>query len=207
MSRNCWRKALGATAGTFKENTWGQEVMKQSKAAVLKIFLATAFTLGVGQQSYGQVFKCIENGRNVYSDKPCSGERATMQKGAVSVMPSQIINYGSSSTSYQNDYSGNDVSVNRSGGTAFSRSPSNPAGRKTISTLLPNGGSIDDRKKRSTQRRASPPPPPSVMTHCAGGFCYDNQGGTYHGHGPGSVTMTSPSGGTCVRVGDMVHCN
>lgn len=183
--------------------------MKQSKAAVVKIFLATAFTLGAAQLSYGQVFKCIEGGRNVYSDKPCSGERASIQKGAVSVMPSQSSNYSSPSTSYQSDYSGSAVQVNRGGGTAFSRSPSNPTGRQTISTLLPNGGSIDDRKKRSTQRRASPPPPPppSVMTHCAGGFCYDNQGGTYHGHGPGSVTMTSPSGGTCVRVGDMVHCN
>ncbi|WP_368921288.1 hypothetical protein [Comamonas aquatica] len=181
--------------------------MKQSKAAVVKIFLATAFTLGVGQQSYGQVFKCIENGRNVYSDKACSGERASMQKGAVSVMPSQIINYGSSSTSYQNDYSGNDVSANRSGGTAFSRSPSNPVGRKTISTLLPNGGSIDDRKKRSTQRRASPPPPPqpSVMTHCAGGFCNDNLGSQYHRIGGGM--MVSPAGKVCRTEGSMVYCN
>lgn len=196
------------------KKTWGQEAMKQSKAAVLKIFLATAFTLGVGQQSYGRVFKCIENGRNVYSDKACSGDRASMQKGAVSVMPSQSSSYSSPSTNYQGGYSRSAVQVNRGGGTAgggtaFSRSPSNPTGRQTISTLLPNGGSIDDRKKRSTQSQASPPPPPqpSVMTHCAGGFCYDNQGGTYHSHGPGSVTMTSPSGGTCVRVGGMVHCN
>lgn len=185
--------------------------MKQSKAAVVKIFLATAFTLGVGQQSYGQVFKCFENGRNVYSDKACSGDRASMQNGAVSVMPSQSSNYSSSSTSYQSDYSEGAPSVNRGGrggGTAFSRSPSNPTGRKTISTLLPNGGSIDDRKKQSNQRRASPPPPPAPTTmNCSGAFCYDNQGGTYHSHGPGSVTMTSPSGGTCVRVGDMVHCN
>lgn len=189
------------------KNTWGQEVMKQSKAAVVKIFLATAFTLGVGQQSYGQVFKCIENGRNVYSDKACSGERASMQKGAVSVMPSQTSSYSSPSTSYQSDYSGSAVQVNRGGGTAFSRSPSNPTGRQTISTLLPNGGSIDDRKKRSTQRRASPPPPPqpSVMTHCAGGFCNDNLGSQYHRIGGGM--MVSPAGTVCRTVGSMVHCD
>ena len=181
--------------------------MKQSKAAVVKIFLATAFTLGVGQQSYGQVFKCIENGRYVYSDKACSGERASMQKGAVSVMPSQTSSYSSPSTSYQSDYSGSAVQVNRGGGTAFSRSPSNPTGRQTISTLLPNGGSIDDRKKRSTQRRASPPPPPqpSVMTHCAGGFCNDNLGSQYHRIGGGM--MVSPAGTVCRTVGSMVHCN
>ena len=149
------------------KNTWGQEVMKQSKAAVVKIFLATAFTLGVGQQSYGQVFKCIENGRNVYSDKPCSGERATMQKGAVSVMPSQSSSYSSPSTNYQGDYSRSAVQVNRGGGTAgggtaFSRSPSNPTGRQTISTLLPNGGSIAEREAFERRQHSQSQPSPTT---------------------------------------------
>ncbi|RRD41135.1 hypothetical protein EII18_10765 [Comamonadaceae bacterium OH3737_COT-264] len=50
-------------------------------------------------------------------------------------------------------------------------------------------------------------PEPSVMTHCSGGFCYDNVGGVYHHHGSGSSTMTGPSGGTCVRTGATVVCH
>lgn len=49
------------------------------------------------------------------------------------------------------------------------------------------------------------PPAPSAMTHCGGGFCYDNQGGVYHQHGNG-VTMTGPNGGTCIQTGGMVNC-
>lgn len=144
------------------KKNWGQEVMKQSKAAVVKIFLATAFTLGVGQQSYGQVFKCIENGRNVYSDKACSGDRASMQKGAVSVMPSQSSSYSSPSTNYQGGYSRSAVQVNRGGGTAFSRSPSNPTGRQTISKLLPGGGSIAEREAFERRQHSQSQPSPTT---------------------------------------------
>lgn len=49
------------------------------------------------------------------------------------------------------------------------------------------------------------PPPPTVMTHCGGGFCHDNQGGVYHLHGSGT-TMTGPGGSTCVQAGNMIHC-
>ena len=48
-------------------------------------------------------------------------------------------------------------------------------------------------------------PAPSVMTHCAGGFCHDNQGGVYHQHGNGT-TMTGPDGRTCTQAGGMVQC-
>lgn len=48
-------------------------------------------------------------------------------------------------------------------------------------------------------------PKPTTMTHCAGGFCHDNQGGVYHQHGNG-LTMTGPSGTTCVSSGAAVHC-
>lgn len=54
-------------------------------------------------------------------------------------------------------------------------------------------------------RTGNPNPAPSVMTHCAGGFCHDNQGGVYHQHGNGT-TMTGPSGSTCVQTGSMVQC-
>lgn len=181
--------------------------MRQSRVTALRLFSATALALGLGQHAYSQVFKCIENGRNVYSDKPCNGDRAPIHKGAVSVMPSQQSNYYSPPPNYQNDYYENSAPANNSGGQAFSRSPSNPNGRPTISKLLPNGGSIADRQKRSSSRKSAPPPPPqpSTMTHCAGGFCNDNLGSQYHRIGGGM--MVSPSGKVCNTVGDMVYCN
>ena len=52
----------------------------------------------------------------------------------------------------------------------------------------------------------SAPPAPSVITHCAGGFCYDNMGGVYHSHGNGK-TMTGPTGSTCIRTGSTMECH
>lgn len=51
----------------------------------------------------------------------------------------------------------------------------------------------------------APPPAPRVITHCAGGTCHDNQGGVYHRHG-NAPTMTGPTGTTCTRAGNVVHC-
>lgn len=211
------------------KNTWGQEVMKQSKAAVVKIFLATAFTLGVGQQSYGQVFKCIENGRNVYSDKPCSGERATMQKGAVSVMPSQSSSYRSPSTSYQyrspstsyqSDYSEGAPSVNRGGrggGTAFAISPSNPTGRPTISKLLPGGGSIADREAFERSQRSQSQPSPTTSIPDSGpkvrrlekekapGKYVDSTGEVWRSKA-GTDRLIGQDGQACRVSGSMVRC-
>lgn len=48
-------------------------------------------------------------------------------------------------------------------------------------------------------------PRPANITNCNSGFCYDSQGGVYHRNGPDF--MTSPSGKTCHRVGNMWNCN
>ena len=58
---------------------------------------------------------------------------------------------------------------------------------------------------QSIGRPPNSAPAPSAMTHCAGGFCYDNMGGVYHQHGNGA-TMTGPNGNTCIRTGAMVNC-
>ena len=46
---------------------------------------------------------------------------------------------------------------------------------------------------------------PTNFTNCNGGFCYDNQGGTYHRNGPDF--MTGPKGSSCHRNGNMWNCN
>lgn len=67
----------------------------------------------------------------------------------------------------------------------------------------------DQNSPSSSSSSPSPspsPPPPSIMTNCAGGFCHDNQGGVYHQHGNG-MTMTGPSGGTCIQSGSSINCH
>ena len=56
------------------------------------------------------------------------------------------------------------------------------------------------------------PPTPTVrspqnteFTHCNGGFCYGNQGGTYHRNGPNH--MTGPNGESCTGSGTHWICN
>ncbi|WP_159914954.1 DUF4124 domain-containing protein [Pantoea sp. 18069] len=46
---------------------------------------------------------------------------------------------------------------------------------------------------------------PANITHCAPGFCYDDQGGVYHQAGPD--LMTGPNGRTCHRAGKRWNCN
>lgn len=79
------------------------------------------------------------------------------------------------------------------------KSSSPPSKTRAQRGLPPNqsGGSMTDLSNSS--------PVPSVMTHCAGGFCYDNAGGVYPQHGNGR-TMTGPNGNTCIRTGTMINC-
>lgn len=50
-----------------------------------------------------------------------------------------------------------------------------------------------------------PAPQPRRITHCAPGFCYDNQGGVYHQNGPNA--LTGPNGRACQRTGQLWNCN
>jgi len=54
-------------------------------------------------------------------------------------------------------------------------------------------------------RRTGPPPSPTTFTNCGGGFCTDNQGGSYHQVSPDY--MTGPNGRTCHRSGTMWNCS
>lgn len=80
-------------------------------------------------------------------------------------------------------------------------------------SIMNNGGKWDSgaeaeraRERLEEARRNPPPPtPPANITSCKGGFCQDNQGGTYHRNGPDF--MTGPNGQACHRAGNMWHCN
>ncbi|MGD9773469.1 DUF4124 domain-containing protein [Diaphorobacter sp.] len=44
-----------------------------------------------------------------------------------------------------------------------------------------------------------------AITHCSGGFCYDDAGQAYHRNGPDF--LTGPNGRTCHRSGSFWNCN
>lgn len=81
----------------------------------------------------------------------------------------------------------------------------NDSVRSVFAPPKPSATQGSSSRSSGTTMSAPPPPSPSVITHCGGGFCYDNMGGVYHQHGNGT-TMTGPSGSTCFQTGAMVNC-
>ena len=197
--------------------------MKPSLASAL---LALAAITGASAPVYGQVFKCSnQQGKITFTDKPCSPSdkssiaheamnpeqawkqerqhRAAMANRAMqpATTHTTIVEYEVYETEQRTRHSG----ATRSNATG-------PGNRGTVSTLLPHGAGISQRsaarQQSHTQRiQHSPPPPPAptVMTHCKGGFCHDNQGGVYSGIGRGQ--MISPAGKICRPVGAQIICN
>ena len=169
-----------------------------------------------------QVHRCTQSGKTVYSDRPCD---AGANVSRVTVKPNSIENSGEREQAeidswrreeerqywaqeherqsqvaqqavvrqqeqrYERQYKEMQSSKSRS------RSRNRHAHGPTYSNSNPNSSS-------------NPPsnPSPSVMTHCAGSTCFNNQGGVYHGHGNGA-TMTGPQGRPCIQMGNMVQCH
>jgi len=73
-----------------------------------------------------------------------------------------------------------------------------------------NNDTKRDRRARQARQPIHSPhvehdhPKPTVMTHCNGGFCYDNLGGAYHRNG--DKLMTGPGGSACMVMGNTVQC-
>lgn len=62
-------------------------------------------------------------------------------------------------------------------------------------------------RRKPRQPGYAPPanqPTPRVITHCAGGFCHDNQGGTT---AMPPQTFTNSDGTTCTSMGGTLTCN
>ncbi|MDH1766510.1 DUF4124 domain-containing protein [Comamonas aquatica] len=224
-----WQQIPQSLAGVTINTLFATVGSKQSGATMVKTGIAFALALSaLSAPAYSQVFKCVNQyGKTTFSDKPC----ATSDKGSIAHQgqtPEQALN---AQRQYEEALANKAAQQTRQLGFDYSEpsqtarfapprpttlpNDTGPGKRATISTLMPDGAGFAQKEaahqrrlqERRAQRMAAPPSPAPTSINCSGAFCYDNQGGTYHSHGPGSVTMTSPSGGTCVRVGDMVHCN
>lgn len=172
-----------------------------------------------------QVFKCAApGGRLVYSDRPCSGgstggmierERTYQEKLLERQMAyeAELIKQERRTAQQQREWAEQERAMQYQPAPAArndwqSRKDRENA-RTSASSITRNGGHWDEaaeaqRREDARARARANPPRPTNITSCHGGFCTDNQGGTYHRHGD---FMTGPNGQACHRVGNMLNCN
>lgn len=193
----------------------------------LALFLALAAPL-----AQAQVFKCAApGGRTVYSDSPCSGgstggmverERTYQEKLQERQMAyeAEMLKQERRMAQQQREWAEQDramqyqpAPVARPGNDWQSRKDRENA-RTAASSITRNGGRWDEaaesqRREDARARARANPPRPTDITNCHGslygGFCTDNQGGTYQRSG--RDFMTGPNGQACHRAGNIWNCN
>lgn len=194
--------------------------------AICSILLAS---LAFHQYAGAQVFKCAGvGGKVIYSDKPCdqntSGGMLLRERTLEEKIQEREQAYDAEirkqdrrmaeqerelAEQYKNEIS------NRRAMREQQYQPQHQGYEERLRERNAGVKSRYEQPKTSAQRRVDPAsnlPPnkanqsPSSITHCAGGFCYDNMGGVYHDHNNGK-TMTGQNGGTCVQIGGMLQCN
>lgn len=188
----------------------------------ISTLLASAVILLV-QAADAQVFKCKDaQGRSIYSDSPCSSSQSGGQLERKRTFEEKMREREQAyeAQMVKRERKAHEVHQERleaeQQAIATSMQPRVPQHKGYAERLAERNAGVNSkfappltRAQRGlpplSNRAAGNPPAPSVMTHCAGGFCNDNQGGVYHQHGNGT-TMTGPNGGTCVQTGTMVQC-
>lgn len=188
--------------------------------AIFYLLFATSL---FNQSAIAQVFKCAgAGGKVVYSDKPCEQnttggmllrERTLEEKiqereqAYDAEMRKQERRTAEQERELIQQYK-NDIADRR----LRQEQKNQPRHKDYEERLRERNADVRSRYEQPKTRaeRGLPPiqsnaPSPSVATHCAGGFCYDNMGKTYHDHGNGS-TFTGPNGRTCIKAGDTLNC-
>lgn len=192
----------------------------------LCFLLASAFT----QYAEAQVFKCAgANGKIVYSDRACDQNASG---GIIMREPTLEEKIREREEAYAAEMRKQDRRAIEQERELIEQERREIAERREMMErrYQPEHKGYEERlreRNASVRSTVKPPPPqwrrapsqhaqnddnsnrkpsPSVITHCAGGFCHDNQGGVYHQHGNGT-TMTGPNGGTCIQTGASVQCH
>lgn len=194
--------------------------------------LVVALT-GLAPVAHAQVFKCQgPGGKLVYSDRPCdassTGGLVQRERTFEEKLQEREQAYEAEArkqdrrqaeqereweTKRQQSMQPLPAPVVRHSGNDWARRKELENAATSASSVTNNGGSWDkaaeaqreQQRREDARRRAAQTPPATNITHCAGGFCYDNQGGVYHGATPNF--MTGPNGRPCHRAGNMWNCN
>lgn len=185
--------------------------------AVPVLTLALASTSALAQA----VYKCTDaNGRTTYTNTPCAHNKlegqVLMRERSLSERIEERMQYREALEAKherQRAEAERQAMLEQERYQRRAMARSMEAAARASAPPKKNSGSVSIFAKPQTRAQrglppapqSAPQPAPSIITHCAGGFCYDNQGGTYHSHGNG-VTSTGPSGGTCVQTGATLQC-
>ena len=178
-----------------------------------------------------QIHYCVVGGKKILTDKPCPGAgtelRPTVNIVQAHSVPEKQSAYGSDGQ-YQSSgssRSGDGYACRqaiRNAGVQFtqSRSGSRTESDRQLATNACGYDPFEDQRATESRERemrherrmqaaqdaqARAAQGPTRMSRCNGGFCYDEQGNTYHRNGDNF--LTKPGGGTCFRVGNMWNCN
>lgn len=182
----------------------------------------------VAPLAQAQVFKCAApGGRLVYSDRPCSGgasggmierERSYQEKLQERQLAyeAELIKQERRMVQQQREWAEQDRAMQyqpapvAGPGNDWQSRKDRENARTSASSIARNGGRWDEaaaaqRREDARARARANPPRPTNITNCHGGFCTDNQGGTYHRSG--RDFMTGPNGQACHRADNMWNCN
>ena len=194
------------------------------------ISLALAFALT--SPASAQVNRCKDgSGKTIYSDKPCdtgqTGRQIERQRTQAEVYQEREQAYNAEArkqkrnmAEQQRDWEDQNrrasqsqqVPVVRHSGNDWAQRKALENAATSATSISNSGGQWDraaeaerarEREEQSRRRAAQAPKPTSI--NCGGGFCQDNQGGTYHRSGPDF--MTGPNGQACHRSGNFWNCN
>lgn len=176
-----------------------------------------------------QVFKCAAaDGHLVYSDRPCSRSTAggmiererTYQEKLQErqlAFEAQQMKESRRQAEQEREWAENDQAMRyqaapvvRHQGNDWQMRKDRDNAATSASSITKDGGRWDEAaaaQRRAENRRAAAlrPPPPTNITNCNGGFCQDNQGGTYNR--VSRDLMIGPNGRTCNRAGSTWNCH
>lgn len=196
-------------------------MLKTMTILALALFAATASA---------QVFRCQDaSGKLTFSDRPCgTGQNGVMvqrQRSEVELMMERERAYEAEQRkrerrmveqemewAEQQQRAMQPAPVVRHSGNDWQARKDLENARTSSGSIMNNGGRFDraaeaqrerDRKEAAHRRAAANPP--THMTHCAGGFCYDDRGTPYSQNGP--ELIRSSDGRVCRVIGGMTQCN
>ena len=172
-----------------------------------------------------QIHYCVIGGKKALTDKPCPGQGTEIRPSTINIVQAHPIpgkqgtygsgdQYQSSGGSQSGDSYACQQAIRNAGvQSTQSRSGSRLEYDRSAATAAcgydPFAAQreieIREREMRHERRMQAANTGPTRITRCNGGFCYDDQGNTYHRNG--NNFLNKPGGGTCFRVGNMWNCN
>ncbi|WP_286878458.1 DUF4124 domain-containing protein [Delftia sp. 67-8] len=175
--------------------------------------------LGIWPTAHAQVFKCKgPGGQFTYSDRPCearsTGGMMLRERTYEEKMQERQQAYDAELRKQERRMAEQQQAweVQQQALQRQATAPVPSAGGGYAERLANRNAGVQSNLGRKAPKARKPqfsdedfsPPPANRITHCNGGYCYDNQGGSYHSIGNGY--MAGPGGARCTQSGGQMDC-